>query len=652
MKSDIFAADWIVDALLGTGAHGEPRPPFDAAIDWMNVKRAKKLAVDVPSGLDCDSGEPAKHTVRADHTCTFAAMKIGFTRPAAKRTWAKFTFAILACRRKSFAVRRRKNNPRRIAGGLNGFCYSNFVRALGVELYAWVIGDVDPHVDVRCAAVVPHEGRAFDSPDVPDAIFADVVLGVVREVATFEAALGFEALGDFVAIALAVRLDEHRHDFLQMLFLVARQFANGQALEVAAFAAEGDFLFGRQTFFEERLLLLFAIEHLVQLVGGFGLRPEDIAGMGWAFVEAVGGVAVEDRAAEGDVVGGVAVATDGHVPAGHHEFELLAAGMAKNGDAVVRAVAFGVVGELLIDPRVPFGVDDSLEDAADDVLLIFVVKIAGDELVGDVPIVGDTGSQQATLGVFEVPGETHGFALAGREGVVEDFYERLGRRCRRRLPQLRLRSRSSLVPKRGRLAGDRRLRRHPRRRHRQLEIRGVGGDDQRARRGSNRTPRWFWGAADWFGVWRSMTDPFFPTECLKRGRPACIRTESRGESKVSANAGDWLGGSLALPLLFLAGWAEEGRPLSLDNAADFAAGAAAGARIAGPIVNAVVILVAAFFIEGIAVGAVAERGAFVADGGFEDGLSGVGNGLPLGASDFVATACGMDSAQVEDFGRV
>lgn len=77
-------ATWIVDALLGTGVTGEPRPPFDVAIEWMNAHVARKLAVDVPSGLDCDSGAPAKHTVRADHTCTFGAIKVGFTRPAAR----------------------------------------------------------------------------------------------------------------------------------------------------------------------------------------------------------------------------------------------------------------------------------------------------------------------------------------------------------------------------------------------------------------------------------------------------------------------------------------------------------------------------------------------------------------------------------------
>ena len=87
--------------MLGTGAVGEPRPPFDAAIDWINQRPAKTqvLAVDVPSGLDCDTGQPAAHTVRADHTCTFAAMKIGFTQPAAKPFSAPSTSATSACRR-------------------------------------------------------------------------------------------------------------------------------------------------------------------------------------------------------------------------------------------------------------------------------------------------------------------------------------------------------------------------------------------------------------------------------------------------------------------------------------------------------------------------------------------------------------------------
>jgi NAD(P)H-hydrate epimerase len=92
---ELNRAAWVVDALLGTGAAGEPRPPFDAAINWINSRPAgtRALAVDVPSGLDCDTGQPASHTVRADHTCTFAAMKIGFTQPAAK----PFTGTVHVC---------------------------------------------------------------------------------------------------------------------------------------------------------------------------------------------------------------------------------------------------------------------------------------------------------------------------------------------------------------------------------------------------------------------------------------------------------------------------------------------------------------------------------------------------------------------------
>ena len=79
----LTGAAWIVDGLLGTGARGEPRPPLDAVIDQLNNSRAPKLAIDLPSGLDCDTGEPARHTIRAAETCTFVTAKPGFLMPAA-----------------------------------------------------------------------------------------------------------------------------------------------------------------------------------------------------------------------------------------------------------------------------------------------------------------------------------------------------------------------------------------------------------------------------------------------------------------------------------------------------------------------------------------------------------------------------------------
>lgn len=83
LDAELFGAEWIVDALLGTGSSGAPRPPFDAAIRSINAARATRLAVDLPSGLDCDTGEPAEPTIRADHTCTFVSSKIGFSNPKA-----------------------------------------------------------------------------------------------------------------------------------------------------------------------------------------------------------------------------------------------------------------------------------------------------------------------------------------------------------------------------------------------------------------------------------------------------------------------------------------------------------------------------------------------------------------------------------------
>ncbi|MBC8350494.1 MAG: NAD(P)H-hydrate epimerase [Planctomycetes bacterium] len=85
LDEQLADADWIVDALLGTGAHGEPRPPLNDVLRRINAHPAKKLAVDLPSGLDCDTGNCASSTFRADHTCTFVAAKVGFRGEEAKQ---------------------------------------------------------------------------------------------------------------------------------------------------------------------------------------------------------------------------------------------------------------------------------------------------------------------------------------------------------------------------------------------------------------------------------------------------------------------------------------------------------------------------------------------------------------------------------------
>ena len=58
----IAGSAWLVDAILGTGASGEPRSPYAEAIDRMNASGLPILAVDLPSGLDCDSGAHRQST--------------------------------------------------------------------------------------------------------------------------------------------------------------------------------------------------------------------------------------------------------------------------------------------------------------------------------------------------------------------------------------------------------------------------------------------------------------------------------------------------------------------------------------------------------------------------------------------------------------
>jgi ADP-dependent NAD(P)H-hydrate dehydratase / NAD(P)H-hydrate epimerase len=77
-KPELFAeGDVIVDALLGTGLHGGVRDDLGRVIHEINLAGRPVFALDVPSGLDSDTGIPLGHTVRADSTVTFVALKAG-----------------------------------------------------------------------------------------------------------------------------------------------------------------------------------------------------------------------------------------------------------------------------------------------------------------------------------------------------------------------------------------------------------------------------------------------------------------------------------------------------------------------------------------------------------------------------------------------
>ena len=72
--------DIIVDGILGTGISGEIREPHASAITFISKSNAFKVAVDVPSGLNPDTGETNQACVKADMTVTFHRMKVGMPK--------------------------------------------------------------------------------------------------------------------------------------------------------------------------------------------------------------------------------------------------------------------------------------------------------------------------------------------------------------------------------------------------------------------------------------------------------------------------------------------------------------------------------------------------------------------------------------------
>jgi len=75
-----FKPDVIIDGILGTGISGEIREPYASAINFINETNCFKFAVDVPSGLDPQTGETANIFTKCDMTITFHKMKQGIPK--------------------------------------------------------------------------------------------------------------------------------------------------------------------------------------------------------------------------------------------------------------------------------------------------------------------------------------------------------------------------------------------------------------------------------------------------------------------------------------------------------------------------------------------------------------------------------------------
>jgi NAD(P)H-hydrate epimerase len=77
LEKELAKADIVVDALLGTGAKGAPRGLMKKVIDLINKHSKNTVAVDIPTGVDADSGEVRGEAIKAEYTVSLAYPKRG-----------------------------------------------------------------------------------------------------------------------------------------------------------------------------------------------------------------------------------------------------------------------------------------------------------------------------------------------------------------------------------------------------------------------------------------------------------------------------------------------------------------------------------------------------------------------------------------------
>jgi NAD(P)H-hydrate epimerase len=83
LATAIADTDWLIDGLLGTGLSRPIEGPMSALIELMNNSGKPILALDIPSGLDADTGYPLGLAIRCTATATFVSAKLGFSAAGA-----------------------------------------------------------------------------------------------------------------------------------------------------------------------------------------------------------------------------------------------------------------------------------------------------------------------------------------------------------------------------------------------------------------------------------------------------------------------------------------------------------------------------------------------------------------------------------------
>jgi len=89
----------LVDAIFGTGLTQAPRDPFGEIVRAVKKSQVPVLSIDIPSGLDCDTGKPLGPCIQATRTITFVAAKTGFAQPEAARYLGELSIGDIGCPR-------------------------------------------------------------------------------------------------------------------------------------------------------------------------------------------------------------------------------------------------------------------------------------------------------------------------------------------------------------------------------------------------------------------------------------------------------------------------------------------------------------------------------------------------------------------------
>ena len=133
---DLSEYDLVIDAMLGTGVKGTLRSPYDQVITKLNQSPVPVLAIDIPSGLEADTGNAANGAVEAELTVTFIGNKRGLYTGDAANYRGKVILASLGIPEQCFAHHefnviaenwrslRKKIKPRKLSShkGEHGHC--------------------------------------------------------------------------------------------------------------------------------------------------------------------------------------------------------------------------------------------------------------------------------------------------------------------------------------------------------------------------------------------------------------------------------------------------------------------------------------------------------------------------------------------------